>query len=229
MGAPTVLNWLTDNGQNLENWRHLPKIYAAVLGITGVVFLLTTTKRLPPGAATRGLLERLSPLKDIRVWRFGLYYFFVFGGFVALAQWLVPYYVNAYGTTVAVAGLLATCNSLPSGVIRAVGGWLSDKFGARSVMYWVLGLSLICCLLLIVPQMDIRSPGGGVMATVDGTIVSVTPTEIVLQSKKTGQPVTLKLKQKSGELVTEEERARACWFCRGRCRGRNRSCSQARK
>ena len=208
MGAPTVLNWLTDNGQNLENWRHLPKIYAAVLGITGVVFLLTTTKRLPPGAATRGLLERLSPLKDIRVWRFGLYYFFVFGGFVALAQWLVPYYVNAYGTTVAVAGLLATCNSLPSGIIRAVGGWLSDKFGARSVMYWVLGLSLICCLLLIVPQMDIRSPGGGVMATVDGTIVSVTPTEIVLQSKKTGQPVTLKLKQKSCELVTEEERAK---------------------
>ena len=95
-----------------------------------MVFLLTTKKRLPPGAATRSLLERLSPLKDIRVWRFGLYYFFVFGGFVALAQWLVPYYVNAYGTTVAVAGLLATCNSLPSGIIRAVGGWMSDKFGA---------------------------------------------------------------------------------------------------
>ena len=208
MGAPTVLNWLTDHGQNLDHWRYLPRIYATILAMTGVVFLMTTTKRLPPGNATRSLLERLSPLKDVRVWRFGLYYFFVFGGFVALAQWLVPYYVNAYGTTVAVAGLLATCNSLPSGVIRAVGGWLSDKYGARSVMYWVLGLSLICSLLLIVPQMDIRSPGGGLMATADGTIASVTPTEIVLQSKKTGKPVTLKLKTKAGELVSEEERAR---------------------
>ena len=46
----------------------------------------------------------------MRVWRFGLYYFFVFGGFVALAQWLVPYYVNAYSTSVALAGALAACN-----------------------------------------------------------------------------------------------------------------------
>ena len=77
---------------------------------------------MPPGSATKSLGERLAPLKVLRVWRFGLYYFFVFGGFVALAQWLVPYYVNAYATTVALAGALAACNSLPSGVIRAVGG-----------------------------------------------------------------------------------------------------------
>ena len=32
LGAPQVLNWLTDSGQNLEGWRHLPKIYAAMLG-----------------------------------------------------------------------------------------------------------------------------------------------------------------------------------------------------
>jgi hypothetical protein len=67
------------------------------------------------------------PLGTVRVWRFGLYYFFVFGGFVALAQWLIPYYVNAYSMTVAMAGLLAAANSLPSGVIRAAGGWMSDS------------------------------------------------------------------------------------------------------
>ena len=204
-GAPTLLNWLTNDGQNIEGWRHLPKFYAAALVITGIVFLLTTKKRLPPGSATKTLVERLQPLKRIRVWRFGLYYFFVFGGFVALAQWLVPYYVNAYATTVVLAGLLASCNSLPSGVIRAFGGWLSDKFGARTVMYWVLGSSLICCLLLIVPQMDIRSPGSGVMAKAAGTVVSVSESTIVVESADEQQR-TYELKPKVGDLVTQEQR-----------------------
>ena len=75
-------------------------------------------------------------------------------------------------------------------------------------MYWVFGLSMVCCLLLIVPQMDIRSPGGGVMAVSDGTIVAVTPAEIILQTKKTGKRVTLKLNPKAGDLVSEEERNR---------------------
>ena len=205
MGAPHVLNWLTNHGENMEGWRQLPKIYAALLLITGLVFLLTTRKRLPPGSANKTLSQRLQPLKNIRVWRFGLYYFFVFGGFVALAQWLVPYYVNAYGTSVALAGALAACNSLPSGVIRAIGGWMSDKFGARSVMYWVLGLSLVCCVLLIIPQMDIRSPGSGVMATAAGEVLTVSPEKIVLKSK-IGKEVTYRLKQKTAELVSEEER-----------------------
>ncbi|VAX41222.1 Nitrate/nitrite transporter NarK, partial [hydrothermal vent metagenome] len=158
-GAPTVLNWLTNNGENIEGWRSLPKIYAAMLAVTGVIFFLTTKTKLAPGSAGKSLVQRLEPLRHMRVWRFGLYYFFVFGGFVSLAQWLVPYYVNAYSTTVVLAGMLAACNSLPSGVIRAAGGMMSDKFGARSVMYWVLGLSLVSCLMLIVLQMDIRSPG----------------------------------------------------------------------
>ncbi len=177
------------------------------LVMTGVLFLLTTTKRLPPGSATKTLGQRLAPLKQVRVWRFGLYYFFVFGGFVALAQWLVPYYVNAYATTVALAGALAACNSLPSGVIRAFGGWLSDKFGARTVMYWVLGASLVCCLLLIVPQMDIRSPGSGIMAKVGGEVTSVTESEIIVEHK-TGTSATYPLKRKAGELVSHEERAK---------------------
>ena len=207
LGAPSVLSWLTNNGESIEGWRTLPKIYAAMLLITGIAFFLTTKTRLPPGSATKTLSQRLAPLKSMRVWRFGLYYFFVFGGFVALAQWLVPYYVNAYSTTVALAGLLAACNSLPSGVIRAVGGWMSDVWGARKVMYWVLGSSLICCVLLIVPQMDIRSPGSGVMARAAGEVIKVTDSEIVIRSTKTDAEISYPIEQKQGELVSEEERS----------------------
>jgi len=203
--APTLLNWLTKNGANLDGWRTLPKLYAAVLAVTGVVFLLTTKTRLAPGSVGKTLVQRLEPLRHMRVWRFGLYYFFVFGGFVALAQWLVPYYVNAYSTTVVLAGMLAAVNSLPSGVIRAFGGWLSDKFGARTVMYWVLGTSLICCMLLIVPQMDIRSPGSGIMSKAAGTVVDVTASEITVEAA-TGDRRTYTMKQKTGELVSDKER-----------------------
>ncbi|MGI9519400.1 MAG: MFS transporter [Pirellulaceae bacterium] len=206
LGAPSVLNWLTNNGENLEGWRTLPKIYAGMLVVTGILFLLFTKTRLPPGSATKTLSQRLAPLKNVRVWRFGLYYFFVFGGFVALAQWLVPYYVNVYSTTVFMAGMLAAVNSLPSGVIRALGGWMSDVWGARLVMYWVLGSSLVCCLLLLVPQMNIRSPGSGVMARADGEVIQVTDNEIVIRATKTGQETPYPFQQKQGQLVSDEER-----------------------
>ncbi len=203
--APSVLNWLTNGGESVDGWRELPKMYAALLAGTGVLFLLTTKTRLPPGSATKTLIQRLAPLKNIRVWRFGLYYFFVFGGFVALAQWLVPYYVNAYATTVATAGLLTAVFSFPSGVIRALGGWMSDVWGARRVMYWVLGSSLVCCLLLIVPQMNIRSPGNGIMARADGEVIDVSEYQIIVKATKTGREQAYPVKQKKGELVSEEE------------------------
>lgn len=204
LGAPHLLRWLTNYGENLDAWRTLPKIYAAILLVTAVVFLATTRTKLPAGGQ-KSMAQRLAPLKSMRVWRFGLYYFYVFGGFVALAQWLVPYYVNAYGMTVALAGALAACNSLPSGVIRALGGWMSDVWGARLVMYWVLGLSLICCLLLIVPQMDIHAPGSGIMARGGGKVTAVNPTEIVVDSPKLGE-IKYPLQPKAGDLVTAEER-----------------------
>lgn len=203
-GAPWLLRWMTDGGANLDAWRYLPQLYAAILLITALLFALLTRNRVP-GGGRKTMRERLEPLRHIRVWRFGLYYFFVFGGFVGLAQWLVPYYVAAYGTTVALAGALAACNSLPSGVIRALGGWMSDRWGARTVMYWVFGLSLICCLALSVPQMDIRSPGSGVTARFAGTVVRATDAEIVVDSPKAGMS-TYAIQQKPGELVTEQQR-----------------------
>jgi MFS transporter, NNP family, nitrate/nitrite transporter len=82
------------------------------------------------------------------------------------------------------AGLLAAIFSLPSGVIRALGGWLSDRFGARSVMYWVLGGCAVSCFLLVFPRMDVESAGEGVMAAAKGTVESVSEREIVVSGKR---------------------------------------------
>jgi len=182
LAAPSMLKSFTQNGQNLEGWRILPIAYGVALLGMAVIFSLTTKNRRPENAGQRSMSQMLAPLKDVRVWRFGLYYFLVFGAFVALAQWLVPYYLNVYGMTLAMAGLLASVFSLPSGVIRALGGWASDKFGARSTMYWVLSLCAVFFLLLTAPRMDIRSPGEGIMAERAGRIESVSPNEIVVAS-----------------------------------------------
>jgi NNP family nitrate/nitrite transporter-like MFS transporter len=180
MGAPILLNYFTQQGTNLDQWRQLPRAYALSLLITAVLFFLLTENRAVPAATRKSFGQLLVPLKFPRVWRFGLYYFLVFGGFVALSQWLIPYYVSAYGMTVATAGLTAAIFSLPSGVIRAVGGWMSDKWGARTVMQWVLSLCLICFALLIVPRMDIWSPGSGVMAGLGGVVKEVSDDSITV-------------------------------------------------
>lgn len=179
-GAPHLLTLLTNNGNNLEGWRALPQVYAAALIVMTVIFWLFSHPKKIEHAKGFTLAQQLAPLKHPRVWRFGLYYFFVFGGFVALSQWLIPYYLNVYGMSLATAGLMAALFSLPSGVIRAAGGWMSDIWGARAVMYWVLGSCLVACVLLCVPRMDIMSPGEGVMAVKNGTVTSITADTIVV-------------------------------------------------
>ena len=170
--APSLLNYLTSNGANIENWRRLPQIYATGLVLMGILFLLFTINKKPTSRA-ESLAHLLSPLRSMRVWRFGLYYFLVFGCFVAFSQWLVPYFVSVYSMSLVKAGLLTSSFSLPSGVIRALGGWVSDTWGARRVMYLVLGASMALALLLSVPRMEITSPGKGVSAIKNGTVTSV--------------------------------------------------------
>lgn len=203
IGAPFLLGYLTDSGANPEGWRNLPKIYAAILLVTTVFYYLFTYTKKVEGSKEKTLAERLAPLKHIRVHRFGLYYFFVFGGFVALSQWLIPYYVNVYGLSVALAGIMAAVFSLPSGVIRALGGVLSDRYGARKVMYWVFGSCLVSCALLIVPQMDIYTPGMGVQALSEGEVVLVSSGGILVKSDKKSDEYSLVAKT---ETVSREER-----------------------
>jgi NNP family nitrate/nitrite transporter-like MFS transporter len=193
MAAPVVLRAITRDGAFLEGWRTLPRLYAALLVATAVVFWLLTVSRKAEGAPALGLRRRLAPLACLRVWRFGLYYFFFFGGFVALSQWLIPYYVNVYGAGIGAAGLLAAVFSLPSGVTRMLGGWLSDRWGARSVMYGTLGASAVLLILLVPPRMEIQSPGPGVVADRAGVVTFVGPDRVVVREARDDHQETYRL------------------------------------
>lgn len=180
--APSLLNQFTASGSGVEGWRSLPVVYAAALVLMGVVFAVFATNKKPESKA-KSFVGQLDPLRNLRVWRFGLYYFLVFGCFVAFSQWLVPYFVNVYYLPLVTAGFLAALFSFPSGVIRALGGWMSDRFGGRRVMYWVLGSSLVLSFLLTVPKMEITSPGKGIVADRDGVVTSVDANSITVGDK----------------------------------------------
>lgn len=135
-------------------WRGAALVYALVLGGMGIAFILLA--KTDPLAATRRakaipLSEQLAPLTELRVWRFSLYYFFVFGAFVALALWLPHYLMQVYGLSLAAAGFVAALYTVPASLFRILGGWLSDRYGARKVMYWTLGASTLSTFLLSYP------------------------------------------------------------------------------
>lgn len=138
-------------------WHMVAQIWAIALAITAVVFFLVArddpslAQRRADGAKPTPFLQQLEPLKNLQVWRFSLYYFFVFGAFVALALWLPRYLIGAYGLDVATAGIIGALYSIPASLFRVFGGWLSDRIGARSVMYWTFGVSAACCFILSYP------------------------------------------------------------------------------
>lgn len=139
-------------------WQDTARVYAIVLVIMAIAFFIfaktdpVQKKRKETGSKVVPAKEQLEPLRDIRVWRFATYYFFVFGGFVALASFLPRYYVGAYGLELTTAGVFAGLYSLPGSVFRALGGWFSDKWGARFVMYLTFIVSLICLFLMSYPD-----------------------------------------------------------------------------
>ena len=108
----------------------------------------------PQGGQDVTVREQLAALKDPKVWKYSQYYSIVFGGYVALALWMTKYYVSEYGFDLKTAALLAAAFSIPGGVLRAVGGYFSDKYGAHSITWWVLWISLVCLFFLSYPQTE---------------------------------------------------------------------------
>ncbi|MGY1448266.1 MULTISPECIES: nitrate/nitrite transporter [Pseudomonas] len=147
------------------SWQLVPKTFSAILFITALLFwFLSADNKAHRSASGATLREQLGALKDPAVWRYCQYYSIVFGGYVALALWMTQYYVQEYGFSLQSAALLAACFSLPGGVLRAVGGWMSDRWGAQSVTWWVLWVSWICLFLLSYPQTQLQ------VRTVDGAL-----------------------------------------------------------
>lgn len=132
-------------------WRFVPMLYAGLLVLmAAAVWLWAPSPDRRPGQG-RALGQMLAPLKEVRVWRFGLYYVVVFGAYVALSLWLPNYYKTVYGLPLGTAALLTCLFIFTASLLRPLGGWLSDRYGARPVTYAVFVGMLIACLPLALP------------------------------------------------------------------------------
>jgi NNP family nitrate/nitrite transporter-like MFS transporter len=136
-------------------WAMVPQVYAAVMLGAAILFWIFSASE-PSHLVTSNISfrDQLKALKDPKVLRYCQYYSIVFGGYVGLSLWMVQYYVGEFGLEIRTAALLAACFSLPGGVLRAIGGWLSDKYGAHQVTWWVMWVSWICLFSLSYPQTD---------------------------------------------------------------------------
>ena len=115
-------------------WQAVAQVWAVGIAVMAVVFWFTTKDDpvLARSAARAAKSPRacwleLEPLKNVQVWRFSLYYFFVFGAFVALALWLPRYLIGVYGLDITTAGMIGAAYSVPASMFRAYGGHLSDQ------------------------------------------------------------------------------------------------------
>lgn len=190
VGTPYVARWFPKNRQGLAmgifgagnsgsaltkfvapglivlaggSWTIVPQVYSIAMLVTAILFWLFSATNPSHNASTSvSLKEQLKMLKDPRVWRYCQYYSVVFGGYVALALWMTRYYVGEYGFSIQTAALLAACFSLPGGILRAFGGWISDKYGAYQTTWWVMWVCWVAFFLLSYPQTDFT------VLTVDG-------------------------------------------------------------
>src|SRR3546814_11985838 len=137
------------------DWQQVAWSYAGLLLATAVAYFVLA-ERVPVArdAKPASLRERMAPLRNLQVWRFSLYYFLVFGGFIALASWLPRYYMGEYGVDLRTAGTLAASFALTATMLRHVGGVLADRTASRcSTSLWI---SVCLYRLVLIRQSDWR-------------------------------------------------------------------------
>lgn len=145
-------------------WRMVPQVYGIAIVLMAVIFLLFTYDD-PVHSKTKAIMdqtplsERLKPLRELRVWRFSLYYFVVFGGYVALALWLPNYIVNEYHLSITTASFITMAFTLPGALVRILGGWLSNEYGARNVNWGVFWVCIVSLFFLSYPPTSMTIHG----------------------------------------------------------------------
>ena len=142
-------------------WERTAQIYAMVLMAMAVIFFFSTKEdpairaRRASGQKPRSALMELEPLRNLQVWRFALYYFFRVSALLSR----LPCGCRGTSSEFMASILKPPACSLRFTQFRPVSSapmadYLSDKIGARKVMYWTFAISIIACFMLSYPHTD---------------------------------------------------------------------------
>jgi NNP family nitrate/nitrite transporter-like MFS transporter len=132
-------------------WNSIGPIYGIGLLLVAFVFMLVAPSRNFTTSTAPGQLSLKQALKQGQIWRFGLYYYFVFGSFLALILWLPQYYASAYELNYTQAMAFTLFFVATSSMVRALGGWFADRYGGRSVNWTVFWVCIVCLFFLCYP------------------------------------------------------------------------------
>lgn len=120
-----------------------------------------------------------------RLYRLALLYFVTFGGFVAMAIFLPKLLKDWFGYSLTDAGLRAAGFTVIATVTRPLGGWLSDRVGASTVLAVVfVGIGIDAAALAslagnptIVPVTIVSLTLAGFLGTGNGAVFKLVPHE----------------------------------------------------
>ncbi|WP_166841038.1 MFS transporter [Rheinheimera pleomorphica] len=137
---------------NHAGWQWVGPLYAGGMLLISLLFVLLAPKEPPPFSPAKHQALSLRQLcSDARIWRFSLYYYFVFGSFLALLLWLPQYYMQAYAMDAQQAMAFTLFFVATSSMVRALGGWFADRYGGRAVNWSVFWVCIVCLFFLSYP------------------------------------------------------------------------------
>jgi len=138
-------------------WRFtLKSLSVGILFFALLYALLTLPVKLPKVKLNGTTLRtRFKHIGNIRVWRFGLYYFFVFGCFMATALWLPYLYMITFELNLLDAGFASLCFAIPTIIGRKISLILSEKYSATFINWSVFWTCMACLFFLSFPSTSI--------------------------------------------------------------------------
>ncbi|GAE28875.1 MFS transporter [Alkalihalobacillus hemicellulosilyticus] len=145
-------------------------ILAAVLSLMTIIFWFMT-EDADSNQKSQSLMQSLSVLQFKDTWILSAYYFLTFGGFVAFGFYLPTLFQDMYQLSPVVAGWFVAGFVIIATLIRPLGGYLADRFGANQVLTFLFVGIITMAIILAFSLMNLVlfSVACGIMALLLGS------------------------------------------------------------
>jgi NNP family nitrate/nitrite transporter-like MFS transporter len=128
------------------------------LFIVLVIFCLCA-KDCPTAIRPTKIVEYQRVLRRKETWLFSFFYSLSFGGFAGLTSYLSIFFLDQYDLDKVTAGDLVTFIVLAGSCARPIGGYLGDRYGGLSMLFWLfIGAFVTLFLAGILPPLYVSIP-----------------------------------------------------------------------